>query len=68
MILKYDIPLNHFSLVKLLANILNLCTLIGMSAISFFDFGVMFWPKVRKIACYLTQQPGATFPEKLEFE
>ena len=29
----------------------------GMSAISFLDYGIIFWPKLRKIICDLTTYP-----------
>ena len=29
----------------------------GMSAISFLDYGIIFWPKLRKIICDITTYP-----------
>ena len=52
-------------LVKMLFILINL---IGLSALNFLEFGVMFWPKVRKVVCHVTSHSGTNNPEKLELE
>ena len=42
--------------------------LIGLSALSFLDLGVMIWLKVRKVVHLVTKQSWKTDPENLELE
>jgi hypothetical protein len=37
-----------------------ICEISGLSAISFFDFGVNYWPKVRTALCHVMSSPSST--------